>query len=154
MSLINRAEAIDQLHQSINLLEAEDRIKDMPSAQTSGDLISRESVVDAIEHYINEIYKIPMGTVFKNGVLDGYCRIRSIVNGLPSANQWIPCSERLPQTNVSILYCTNTGAVGEGRYEGYNGLHSVWKMYAICGTHWDGEVIAWMPLPTPYKGDE
>lgn len=71
-----------------------------------------------------------------------------------SAQQWIPCSERLPKTNVSILYCTTTGTVGEGRYEGYNGIHEVWKMYAICGTHWDDEVVAWMPLPELYKGEE
>ena len=79
--------------------------------------------------------------------------IRQTIDEIKSS-QWIPCSERLPQTNVSILYCTNTGIVGEGRYEGYNGFHSVWKMYAICGTHWDNEVIAWCELPQPFKGDE
>ena len=65
--------------------------------------------------------------------------------------KWILCSVKMPQTNVPIFYCTNTGIVGEGRYEGYNGYHEVWKMYSVCGTHWDDEVIAWMPLPEPYN---
>lgn len=34
--LINRHDAIDQLHQSINLLDAERRLEDMPAAERKG----------------------------------------------------------------------------------------------------------------------
>lgn len=39
--LISRAGAIDQLHQSINLLEAEERIKELPSAERTGEWIMK-----------------------------------------------------------------------------------------------------------------
>lgn len=85
--------------------------------------------------------------------LDMYKKKKAEVEALKQT-QWIPCEERLPQTNVSLIYCTETGCVGEGRYEGYNGIHRIWKMYAVCGTHWDDEVLAWMPLPEPWKGEQ
>ena len=48
------------------------------------DLISRQDAIDAIDHYIGEVKNIPKGTAFKEGVKDGYCRIRSIIMSLPS----------------------------------------------------------------------
>lgn len=52
-------------------------------------------------------------------------------------SEWIPCSERLPIPNTNILFCTDTTTTGEGRYEGFDGIHEVGKMYAICGTFWN-----------------
>ena len=59
---------------------------------------------------------------------------------LPSAQQWIPCSERLPDTNGDYLVTGRQGAVNKRGYEdGY--WYGNWS------------VIAWMPLPKPYKGE-
>lgn len=55
--------------------------------------------------------------------------------------------ETLPCTEKSILYCAFGRSVGEGYYRGFDGVHHVWKMYAVAGTHWDYEVTHWMPLP-------
>lgn len=58
-----------------------------------------------------------------------------------SAQQWIPCSERLPERNGYYLVTGRQGAVNKRLYQdGY----------------WYGNwaIIAWMPLPEPYKGDE
>ena len=115
------------------------------------DLISRQAAIDAFG--LSEKTRKYGGDHSGYGTMMLY-EIQDTLESLSPAQQWIPCSERMPQTNVSILYCTTTGTVGEGRYEGHNGIHEVWKMYAICGTHWDDEVVAWMPLPEPYKGEE
>lgn len=54
---------------------------------------------------------------------------------------WIPCSERLPGKNGSYLVTGRQGAVNKRRFE---------------DGRWYGgwAVIAWMPLPTPWGGDE
>ena len=57
------------------------------------DLINRQDAIDAIDYYLGEVKNIPMGTAFKEGVKDGYCRIRSIIMSLPPAErkrgEWI-----------------------------------------------------------------
>lgn len=58
--------------------------------------------------------------------------------------RWIPCSERLPDKYTYTLWCASSGYV-RGDY--FNG--EFWedaKKYCY-------EVIAWMPLPEPYKSE-
>lgn len=61
---------------------------------------------------------------------------------IPSAQQWIPCSERLPEEGVPVL------TQGDG-YMVTNKLmvkeDETW--------FWSGEFVAWTPLPEPYKED-
>lgn len=64
-----------------------------------------------------------------------------VLNRMPPAQQWIPCSERLPEERG--FYLTTT------------------KDKAVYCDHWNEDnfdrtemVIAWMPLPEPYKGGE
>lgn len=63
-------------------------------------------------------------------------------------SEWIPVSERLPENNGCMLV-TIDDAIEFGKYE--DGEWSIW----VC-EHWDEwdakGVIAWMPLPEPYKG--
>ena len=57
-----------------------------------------------------------------------------------SAQQWIPCSERLPERNGYYLVTGRQGAVNKRLYQdGY----------------WYGNwaIIAWMPLPEPWRGE-
>jgi hypothetical protein len=70
---------------------------------------------------------------------------------------WIPCSERLPETTDAVLttYIVNGDRsrryVEESSYYGDDeSWSSPWDEYRIAGTRI--EVIAWMPLPEPYKG--
>lgn len=75
----------------------------------------------------------------------------------PTIGGWISVKDRLPEIGTSILYCAFGRSVGEGTYQGFDGNHHVWNMYAVSGTHWDDEVTHWMPLPEPPKevtGDE
>lgn len=66
---------------------------------------------------------------------------------------WIPCSERLPKKGEVVLITNGKGNVRCGQYR---------SEYDVRGeTHywwWKGKtvesVLAWMPLPKPYKGGE
>lgn len=71
---------------------------------------------------------------------------------LPSAQPgWIPTSERLPEGIGQAIVQTNGGAIHEVFYKGKNDYgHEVW-MRLDGDIYWDDEVVAWMPLPTPYR---
>lgn len=63
---------------------------------------------------------------------------------LPSAHpeqQWIPCSERLPEANTRCL-CT---------YENKEGTCIDFGLYSMKQGWFVSGVTAWMPLPEPYK---
>lgn len=63
---------------------------------------------------------------------------------------WIPCSERLPKARESVILSTKEWT-GEGCYWETTKHHVIWKGYRWNATYWDDEVIAWMPLPKPYR---
>lgn len=80
-------------------------------------------------------------------------------NGVPSAQQWIPCEERLPEIDVFVLVTL----------QHFNGeidvvIAKVVKSYCSKELAWesdDGEWtwgikhgVAWMSLPKPWKGSE
>lgn len=58
-----------------------------------------------------------------------------------TAQQWIPCSERLPEENVWTICQNNAGAMMIGKYD----IEFGWMFPA----YFDG-IVAWMPLPEPY----
>ena len=68
------------------------------------------------------------------------------IERLKSTN-WIPVSERLPEDGT---YITTLDGELVGQEEPFTG------MCGIENGKWDDEdcVIAWMPLPEPYKEDE
>lgn len=57
---------------------------------------------------------------------------------------WIPVSERLPEKYTYTLWCASSGYV---RSDYFNG--EFWEDAKKLGY----EVIAWMPLPEPYKAE-
>lgn len=58
--------------------------------------------------------------------------------------KWIPCSERLPEENGHYLISDNRGMIYESTY-----LANMWLIAAPTI-----DVIAWQPLPEPYKEGE
>lgn len=61
-----------------------------------------------------------------------------------SAQKWIPCSERLPEKDELVLATVWNDVVIAWRNR-YGGWESAEDMYE------KGDVIAWMPLPEPYR---
>lgn len=60
--------------------------------------------------------------------------------------QWIPCSERLPENNTDVIVCFYSGTVTEMRYWGNGIFQGIYE-------HTAKTIVAWMPLPEPYKGE-
>ena len=74
------------------------------------------------------------------------------IPALPSAEaEWISCSERLPKEKAIVLTYDSMGDIVFGQYDKGRWY---WEAEA-CADYWaknDG-VIAWMPLPKPYRED-
>lgn len=67
-------------------------------------------------------------------------------------NKWIPVSENVPEEFAEVLCCTDSDEIFIAKYLG--------KMNdgTACfdddeGMMQEGDLIAWMPLPEPYKAD-
>ena len=63
------------------------------------------------------------------------------------SGQWIFCSERLPEDNTDVIICFYNGEITEMRYLGNEIFQGIYK-------HTTKVIVAWMPLPEPYKEEE
>ena len=61
------------------------------------------------------------------------------------SQRWIPVAERLPEDYIHVLCQFTLGGMGEC-YLAHGAFHVVGGLVMTCN-----EVIAWMPLPEPYK---
>ena len=59
----------------------------------------------------------------------------------PSAQQWIPCSERLPEVGQTVITSSALGRVREATYRG----SYAWEIHGVV--HWTDEILSWRPLP-------
>lgn len=73
--------------------------------------------------------------------------------------QWIPVTERLPEENDyksciecldgAVWYFSENGTMGIGYY-----YESTKEWSTTDDLKTDGKVVAWMPLPEPYRGED
>lgn len=66
---------------------------------------------------------------------------------------WIPCSERLPEDDTLMLvnYIDNRPEALD-IWIGWHAIENVWYIDGEAHSkEYGNEVIAWMPLPEPYK---
>ena len=61
-----------------------------------------------------------------------------------ATSKWVPCSERLPENAMNVIAQFSSGTVTELRYAG-NGIFEGIYEYSTK------VIIAWMPLPEPYR---
>lgn len=116
---------------------------------------------------IEELNKLPIKTtskwvetsvnseVFKEIVTGKYIDKNAVlgtINKQPKVGEWIPCSERLPEKFEDVLVITD------------NDIQRVWNLTESYGQLlWEDEygywspfenVVAWMPLPQPFREGE
>ena len=114
-----------------------------------GDTISREALKEALELIdYNDSYDLTMTErlidnaptveyTFEEAFQKTVCENKLYCPARPRG-EWVPVSERLPEALQSVLVTSKGGRV----YISYI-AHGDWE--------YGGEVIAWQPLPEPYR---
>ena len=106
-----------------------------------------------IYDYIKKTIK-PYGRPFEGTAYEFGLKLMDFIENIDGekANGWIPVSERLPEKNKDVITTV--------KYSGFMGMYGRWLKTAFIDGYgeWNGEciggeVIAWMPLPKPYKED-
>lgn len=98
------------------------------------DVISRQAAIDEVnrlaEFFWEKWHEYAPSTI----------AVTDALKEIPSAQQWIPCSERMPEQNGKYLVVGRQKAINILKFDGG-------RWYGKWG------VVAWMPLPEPYKED-
>ena len=129
------------------------------------DLISRAEAMDASEKFIKDcnpdhfvghqkfieyMDNAEIGSFgkwqFANGFNMGLTAVEVAIKKLPSAQQWIPCSERLPDDDRTKVVTLANGNAEAGYYS-----NGDWWCVGDSIALENPTVIAWMPLPEPYE---
>ena len=144
-----------------------DMIKELPSAQPEKhteertethacDCISRQAEIDTICEHGTDLERRGITVLaiaaHKQVTVD-------LLEKLPSAQaepQWIPCSERLPENNRQVLVYARSVHFALAKYDEMRNANGIYEMQWVTFDAWKPfykikEVIAWMPLPEPYK---
>ena len=122
-------------------------------------MISRQKLIEELETEY-EGYKNLYCKTFDSeyrGRMDGIDIAIKVVDDQPPADQWIPCSERLPEEKDNELYWTtheDGSVIQHGYCEGLGFIYN-WEVDDLEKRERQGDVIAWMPntQPEPYKGE-
>lgn len=136
------------------------------------DLIRRCDAIDAVDKRLKELWNHKPFNQSKVICVNG---VKNFIYQIPSANQWIPTNEKLPEEKGWYWVCTDTNYQCQCKWTNIN---PIWndgmteeklKKLIEIGTvsantklktdwHWDAsdipkysKVIAWMPLPKPYE---
>lgn len=116
------------------------------------DLISRKTVLEEIQkiecepgyQHVGEDWAV--GLIIAENIVESAESIESKPSAEPE-RRWIPVIERLPEDSETVLI-THKGGVSFGYY---NGIY--WERGSSTKHKPLQTVIAWMPLPEPYRGD-
>ena len=119
---------------------------------------------DALEELFREV----IGGIAKkpemNGNLEHMVRASAMVIEMikdaptiePDDDRWIPCSERLPENGRQVLVFARSAHFALAKYDEMREADGKYKKQWVTFDAWKPfytikEVIAWMPLPEPYK---
>jgi hypothetical protein len=111
------------------------------------ELIDRQDALDALCDACT-LARVKSECIFKN--LES-CMDHNAILDVPAVEeQWIPCSERLPEIGQSVLLSVGGMYSAEGclREDGD------WAQFRWNAIQRKDMVGAWRPLPEPYKGEQ
>lgn len=66
---------------------------------------------------------------------------------------WIPVSERLPEKSGEVLVCTDCGYIVVVNYSSKHKQFNNYDSSDFNNEYVFDDVVAWMPLPEPFGGD-
>jgi len=130
------------------------------------DLISRQAAIDALwkalyeyedktEKQFQESEDLDVGDwILHREFVQNMSDIdRRVIIDLPSVQpeRWIPCSERLPEHSERYLVSALDGICRRTTVAPYHPQSKSWSLTGRM-TYW--KIIAWMPLPEPYNGEQ
>lgn len=69
-------------------------------------------------------------------------------------SEWIPVTERLPEEKREVLICTSDEFIYIGEYEKWTWADGLGTWTESVEYRTISDVVAWMPLPEPWKGEE
>lgn len=148
--LISRQAAIEAMRKAKDKSELHRMLVQLPSAQHVAkdinvpvkDCISREAALTALERDEEYDKDIPNRA---DGVRDAIITISALPSAQPG---WIPTSERLPDNDRAVLvtlkWAEDDYEVAVGEYWHNSTASHGWGSF-------EGHVIAWHELPTPYR---
>lgn len=111
------------------------------------DLIDRAEAIDACEKNLVMEVSLPDG-LYNQGVRNCINRLKGLPPAQPEQS-WIPCSERLPEECGTYICTCYDGTAIRVSFFKYQKRMKSWEQTG-ARAYW--RVIAWMPLPEPYKG--
>ena len=109
------------------------------------DLISRQAAIEAL----GERPMVWVGSDYELGARNQYDADVLALETVPSAQpeqRWIPCSERLPDDDRTKVVTLANGNAEAGYYS-----NGDWWCIGDTISLENPIVIAWMPLPEPYR---
>lgn len=117
-------------------------------------LIDADTLIKEIESLSVHITGVRIGKgVLADSMKEYKKSVLRIIDEQPTASDWIPCSERLPEEYTEVLGCD---------YEGDIYVVELYKDYVFgkIWKQWNGGdlklnvIIAWQPLTEPYKQED
>lgn len=119
------------------------------------DWISREQAKKFLYEEIERLHDDGLYDCFSRIIDDMYNELPSVT---PQPTRWIPCSERLPEEEGWYLVTIQNDKTEKRRTENdlfAIGIAEAHKLtpYKFCKDGHRQTVIAWMPVPEPYKGE-
>lgn len=120
--------------------------------------ISRQAAIDAINNHFGFNVEEEYGSA-----------VQEVINGLPSVQQWIPCSERMPEEHEWVGTKQFGTTISDEVYVTFENPDGVRFTEHLClqngklndhdqlmiDAFYEGAVpIAWMPLPEPWGGEK
>lgn len=120
--------------------------KNDPNTLDALDCVSRQAAIDAFDKELSAEHN------HNREMAVSFLGAKRIIEAVPSVQpqRWIPCSERLPEMFHDVLISTRWKTVDRAYRSFTCWLHNGMD----CTNYENDEILAWMPLPEPWKGEE